>query len=54
MGLKNVCGANMTHAHLDRPLTIGGGIQKGIKGFGKETWKGFAGVYTVPAKKVQT
>lgn len=54
LGLKNVCGSNLTHADLDRPLTIGGGIQKGVIGFVKESYKGFIGMYYVPAIKIQT
>jgi hypothetical protein len=48
LGLKNACGAGLTHTDLDRPLTCGGGIKKGIYGLGWEVVNGVTGIYTVP------
>lgn len=54
LGLKNLSGANLTHAQLDQPLTFFGGIQKGTMGFFKEVAQGVTGVYKIPKSKIQT
>ena len=33
LGLKNICGAGITHENLDKPLSVGGGFKKGGLGF---------------------
>jgi hypothetical protein len=53
LGLRNSCGAGLTHVDLDRPLTIAGGVQKGSIGFFKEAYIGIAGLYTVPAQRLE-
>ena len=45
LGLRNACGANLTHTELDRPLTFGGGVMKGATGFWKETKNGITGIW---------
>ena len=53
LGLKNMCGAGLTHQDLEKPLTFLGGVQKGAIGCSHELVEGFAGVVTVPYKKMQ-
>lgn len=54
LGLRNACGANLTHTELDRPLTLAGGVMKGISGFFTETKTGITGIWEVPRTKMQT
>jgi hypothetical protein len=54
LGLRNACGANLTHTELDRPLTFGGGVLKGISGFWTETKTGITGIWEVPRTKLRT
>lgn len=54
LGLRNICGAGLTHEDLDRPLTVGGGLKKGGIGFLQETKNGFEGIYFVPKNTVKT
>ena len=54
LGIKNICGSNLTHQDLDRPHTVKGGLMKGIIGLTKEIGKGVIGIYLVPHNKVKT
>ena len=53
LGLKNMCGAGLTHQDLEKPLTFLGGVQKSVIGCSQELVEGFGGVVTVPYKKMQ-
>jgi len=53
LGLRNLANAKLSHAEMDRPLSIGGAFLKGGKGFGLELWYGISGLYTVPAKRIR-
>ena len=54
LGLRNVSNAKLTHQDLDRPLSVGGALVKGGKGFIEELWFGVSGLYTVPMKRIHT
>ena len=53
LGLRNAANAGITHQDLDKPLSFGGGLKKGAKGFGKELYDGVVGVYKVPRARVR-
>ena len=53
LGLKNAANAGITHQDLDKPLSFGGGLKKGTKGFGYELYDGVVGIYKVPRARVR-
>lgn len=53
LGLRNMSGAGMTHENLDQPLSIQGGLKKGLLGFADEIKVGVTGPYVVPRDKIK-
>ena len=52
LGIRNICGAGLSHENLDQPISIGEGFKKGIFGFSHEIKDGITGIWYVPRDRV--